>query len=231
MPRYLDLRQRIAVADFITEQVEYLPPDSLIRVRAEQVLHDVHHGKGAEVSREVLSAIARDVGRASWVPRVVLGRYVRTPAGKQDEWRRVVAAVSNSTAHLLERFRKSENVSSLEEVLAHESSHQAFRDAERIEIHEVRIHLLPAMWHEIKSRLSDDARTAQTLLATIEERIKSYRETGLAEAELDAGDVISRVEDWEDRLYFGGEVLDPEKLEAEVIFERSAEGEGGDRVE
>lgn len=231
MPRYLDLHHRIAVVDFIMEQMEYLSADALIRVRAEQIVHDVQHGKGADVSREALAAVARDVGRASWVPRVVLARYLRTPAGKQDEWRRVVAAVSNSTAHLLERFRKSENASSLEEVLAHESSHQAFHDAERIEIREVRIHLLPTMWHEIKDHVSDDARTAQALLATIEERLKAYRETGLAEAELDAGDIISRVEDWEDRLYFGGEVLDPEKLEAEVIFERSAEGEGGDRVE
>jgi hypothetical protein len=231
MPRHLNLQQRIAMIDFIMEQVEYLAPDSLIRVRAEQVVHDAQHGKGAEVSREVLATVARDVGRASWVPRIVLARYLRTPAGKQDEWRRVVAAVSNSTAHLLERFRKSENMSSLEEVLAHEFSSQAFHDAERIEIHEVRTHLLPTMWHEIKGHVSDDARTAQALLAKIEEHLKRYRETGLGEAELDAGDIISRVEDWEDRLYFGGEVLDPEKLEAEVIFERSAEGEGGDRVE
>lgn len=229
MPRYLDLHHRISVIDFILEYVEYLSSDSLIRTRAEQVAHDAQHG--GQVSRETLAAVARDVGRAAWVARVVLGRYLRTQAGKDDEWRRVIAAVSNSTAHLLERFKKSEGASSLEEVLTHDESGQALHDAERIEISEVRIHLLPNMWHEVKERLADDARTAQALLARIEEHIKRYRETGLGESELDAGDILSQVEDWEDRVYFGGEVLDPEKLEAEVVYERSAEGEGGDRVE
>ena len=123
---FLDLNDRTRVVDFLAEVLPYLPSDSLVRTRAEAVMSEMANGK--KVSKEALADLAKTVGRATYVPRVAVRRYVTDGAGAEEEWRRVAAAVRGSTRHLLERFRAGVGGTSLEAILAHEESHTALRE-------------------------------------------------------------------------------------------------------
>jgi len=215
---YLDLHDRIAVIDFIMDVVEYLPAGHDVRERAEKIIRDIEDGN--EVSAEALTDAVRDVGRAVWVPRVTTRRYMRTTEGQHDEWRRVVAAVSNSTAHLLERFRAGTKKDSIEEVLAHEESSSAFHDKERFEISEVQRHVHPTMWHEKRHDLEGNARQVEPELRGLEKAIDELRELGFStEAILDE-EIISKIERLEDRLYFEAEELNAERIQEEIKLYR-----------
>lgn len=215
---YLDLRDRIAVVDFITDIMTYLPADHDVRVRAEKVVQDIEDRR--EVSAEALASVAREMARATWVPRVTTKRYVQTPDGQRDEWRRVVAAVSNSTAHLLERFRAGTKRDSIEEVLNHEESSSAFHDGERFEIKEVQRHVLPTIWHEKREDLATNAKEAEAEFREIERRIVELRELGFSTDAISDAEIVSKVERLEDRLYYEAEVLNPERIEEEIALYR-----------
>lgn len=215
---YLDLQSRVAVLDFLLDAVEYLPGDDPVRERATKMIEDIENK--ASVSTEALASVARDVGRAAWVPRVALRRYLRTADGQREEWRKVVAAVSNSTAHLLERFRAGTKRDSVDEVLAHEESGTAFRDLERTEINEVRTHIHPLMWHEKKKDLQSHAGEIADELRILENKITELRDLGFSTTAIDDGEIASKIARLEDRLYFEGEELNPERINEEIKLYR-----------
>jgi len=214
---YLDLKDRVAMVDFMLEAVEYLenkPLHERVEHLSDAALHD------GDVSTEALEEATREVARASWAARIAVKRYIRTPEGKAEEWRRVVAAVSNSTGHLLERFRAGIPGTSLDAVLAHEESGSALREAERLEINEVRNHVLPAIWREKKESLADSAKEAQSLLATDEEILAALRRFAFDTPSPNADEIESKVRHYEDRIYYEGEEIEPEILQQEVVFYR-----------
>lgn len=215
---YLDLRDRTAVVDFIMDVIEFLPADHDVRVRAEKIIQDIEDRK--EVSAEALTDTAREVGRVTWVPRVTIKRYLRTTEGQHDEWRRVVAAVSNSTAHLLERFRAGTKKDAIDEVLAHEESSSAFHEKERFEISEVQRHVHPTVWHEKRKDLEDHARQADAELRELEKKIDELRELGFSTEAIPDEEIISKIERLDDRLYFEAEELSAERIQEDIALYR-----------
>lgn len=214
---YLDLKDRVAMVDFMLEAVEYVENNSLhdrVSHLADAALHE------GDVSTEALEEATREVARSSWGARIAVKRYIRTPEGKAEEWRRVVAAVSNSTGHLLERFRAGIPGTSLDDVLTHEESGSALHEAERLEINEVRNHVLPAMWRDRKASLADSAKEAQSLLATDEGILAALRRFAFDTPSPNADEIESKVRHYEDRIYYEGEEIEPEILQQEVTFYR-----------
>jgi hypothetical protein len=215
---YLDLNDRTAVIDFIVEAAEYLPAGHEARVRAEKIVQDIEDRKS--VSREALADAAKELARAAWAPRVALRRYLRTTEGQHDEWRRVVAAVSNSTAHLLERFRAGTRRDAIGEVLEHEESSSAFHEKERFEIAEVIRHVHPAMWHEKRNDLAAHQREAEAELLKIEKKIDELRELGFSTEAVPDEEIIAKIARLHDRLYFEAEELNVGRLEEEIALYR-----------
>jgi hypothetical protein len=215
---YLDLKDRVAMVDFMLDAVEYVESNPLherVSHLADAALH------GGDVSTEALEEAAREVARASFPARIAVKRYIKTSEGKAEEWRRIVAAVSNSTGHLLERFRSGIPGGSLDDVLSHEESGLALRDAERLEINEVRSHALASLWRDKKTDLAASANEAKTLLDTDEGILAALRRFAFDRPSPNADEIESKVRHYEDRIYYEGEEVDPEILQQEVVFYRN----------
>ena len=219
---YLDLQSPHQMTDFLLEASEYLPGNDPLRERVETIVDQVHSEK--TVSNESLAMLAKEVGKATWIPRIAIKRYLKTQEGQHDEWRRVVAAVSRSTAHLLERFRAGTKRDAIEEVLEHEESGTAFHEKERYEINEVRRHVLPAIWREKKDDFAGSVEELKEELTSIETRISILRDLGFSTEDIDDAEVMGKVTRLEDRLYFEGEEIDPEKIDVEINTYREQAG-------
>ena len=211
---FLDLKDRTRVIDFLAEVLPYLPQDNLVRTRAEAVLSEVANGKN--VSKEALADLAKTVGRATYVPRIAVRRYVADGDGAEEEWRRVAAAVRGSTRHLLERFKASVGGTSLEGILAHEESDTALREEERLEIDEVRRHVLPSIWIEKGGEMKEIAKDIERGLEAIEKHLADLRRIAFDEPSAPQDEIVLKIELIEDRLFFAGEEVPPEKIAQEV---------------
>lgn len=216
---YLDLRDREQVLDFILGALEYLEASHSVRKNADHLLDDIEQHE--RVSMEELATLARKVARAAFPRREAVERYIETPDGREHEWRKVVAAVSNSTGHLLERFRERTLAVSLEDVLKHEDSDIAFSEKERVEIQEVRRHILPVMYRERRTELQIYEQEAERNLEAIEERIKILRDLAFETPTVER-EIIGKIEAWEDRLYYEGEVLNTDSLDQEITYYKEA---------
>ncbi|HWQ99951.1 MAG TPA: hypothetical protein VN397_03845 [Candidatus Methylomirabilis sp.] len=212
---FLDLRNYEQALDFIADAIEYL--GSVARKHAEQELAKVEaHGP---LTTEELAMLAKDVGRKSWPARHALQVYLSSPSGCDLEWRKAVSAVSDSTAHILERFRHGTKCEAMDEVLSHDESASAFRDLERFEIAEVRRHVRHQIWREKHRELEKDVIAADKKLAAIVKRLDALRELA-GDAPWIQDEIMSKLERFEDRLYFEGEELDAEILDEEIKYYR-----------
>jgi hypothetical protein len=212
---FLDLRDRAQALRFVVETKEYLPPKE--RERADDLCERVDRGERIETRG--IADMARLIGRDTWVARRALAQYVETPAGCAEEWRRVTHAVSASTGHIMERFKHGTTCAALHAVLAHEDSDSAFRDVERIEIREVHRHVLPQLYHEQQKELKTFQVKAEKELKEITKRIKLLRDLAF-ESPWIQDEILSKIERWEDQLYFRGRPIPTELLDQELAFYR-----------
>lgn len=212
---FLDLRDRAQTLDFIAEALDYVSPTA--RKRLEKDPEVLMAGRSPEVER--LAALAKEAGRKSWAARRALQSFLASQNGCEIEWRKIVGAVSDSTAHLLERFRHGTKCESLNAVLGHDESASAFRDLERFEIAEVRRHARAAIWRDQRGALAKEAESAEKKLAAIVKRLDTLRELA-GEAPQLTDEIMSKLERYEDRLYFEGEELDVKVLDEEIRYYR-----------
>lgn len=206
---------RLELTDFLVEMIEYLDSKNPIRLRGQKIIEDI--GNDQEVSTEALKSVVEEVARASWSPRMALSAFLKTPEGSQAEWKGVVAAVRNSTEHVLERFKAGTNVGSIDELLVHAESNMALKESERTEIREVRTHLLPYLWHTHKKKLEDELKRAEETLKQIDTRLKSLREMA-TEDSINGKQILNKVAQYEAEMFGEGKVIDVEQLDDEIVF-------------
>jgi hypothetical protein len=212
----LNLRDRAQVLDFIAEHMAYLPDTE--RRKAEERFEDIEKDID-KPSREELADFARRVGRKSWTARRVLAAYLATQNGCDEEWRRVVSAVSSGTAHLLERFRHAEKCESLELTLSHDESDSAFRELERLEIAHVRSQIKQAIWKAKRKELAPQMEKEEARLVELTQRFEALR-TLAVETPWIQDEVLTKLERFEDDVYFGGKDLNPDELDEEIKYYR-----------
>lgn len=213
---FLDVHDKTAVLDFITEQVPYLP--EIERKKDAARLGAVENGFEHPSANE-LADWAQTVGRKSWPARQALKAYLKTQTGSDEEWRKVLANMSAGTAHLLERFRHGTKSVSLDNVLGHEESSSAFRDLERLEIDHVRREIQAAIWKGAKKKLTTHLKEAEATLAAIRQRLDILRELATSTPAIE-DELLGKLRSWEDDLYFEGVVLDVKELDAEIAAYR-----------
>jgi hypothetical protein len=213
---FLDVHDKIAVLDFITGQLPYLP--DVERKKDDARLRTVEGGKEHPTVEE-MADWARTVGKKSWPARQALAAYLKTQSGCDEEWKKVLANLSAGTAHLLERFRHGTKSESIDIVLAHEESSSAFRELERLEIEHVRREIHAAIWKGAKKKLAMHLKEADGALTSIQQRIEILRELA-ADTPRFQDELLGKIRRWEDDLYFEGKVLDVKELDAEIAYYR-----------
>lgn len=211
--RYLDLRDKARVIDFLLEHLEYASPKE--QSTAQAWITD--YQEGAKTPTDKLAEAARKFAIAIWPARFAVQRYFMTE-GIEEEWKKITSSVRPSTAHLLKRFRQGTGMKSLDETLQHAESDTALHEGERIEIAEVRSHLRQETWKNKKKMLVELVKEGEELLKETRERFAALRELALVLPRSMQDEVFSKIERFEDRMYFEGEVIPLEILDQEVQY-------------
>ncbi len=211
--RFLDLRDKTAVADFIMENLEFVPV--AFRAKAETMVKDLHDGK--KVHTDKLAEEAKKIAVASFPARFALNRFFQKE-GTKEEWERVIKTIRPSTAHLLKRFRDAAKLVSLDEVLEHAESDVALPDDERIEINEVRKHLREDYWKEHAKNLAQLVKDGQAHLEGYKHRLGKLRDLAVNLPTNLQDEVFSKIRHYEDCIFFEGDLIPLEILDEEIKY-------------
>ena len=211
--RYLDLRDKVRVIDFLAEHLDYA--SSKERSTAEAWIHDYQEGEKTPTDK--LAEAARKFAVSIWPARFAVHRYFMTE-GVEEEWKKITSSIRPSTAHLLKRFRQGTGTKSLDETLQHAESDTALKEGERFEIDEVRKHLRQDMWKTKKKVLAVLVKEGEELLKDARERFDALRELAVVLPRSMQDEVLSKIERYEDTMYFEGRAVSLEVLDQEVQY-------------
>ena len=208
---YLDFEQVPQVMDFIHTCMGFLS-------EPERVATDEAAEQAAQDAQKRVE-LARTLAKQTWPARRALAVYL-VKAGCDEEWRLVIAAVSKSTAHLLERFRHGTACETLEATLAHAESDTAFRVQERYEIGEVRRHVHEVLWRTHRGEaMAPLVRAATAQYTETMERLDALRTLAVETPWLE-GELLAKLAQFEDTFLFEGDPLSLEQLDEELAYYR-----------
>ncbi len=210
---YLDLRNHARVVDFLQEHLEYADGNEReASAKMVQIYED-----GGKLSTSTLVEAARQLGKAVWPARQAVRRWMKQEA-VEEEWKQVLSAIRPSTAHLLERMRKATESSHVDEMLAHPESDLALKLEEREEIRRVRDHVFLDVWKKRQPHLKIYLEEAQTELKGYLRRMEMLRDLAGSLPRSFADEIFAKIERYEDRILFEGEVISMETLDDEIRY-------------
>ncbi|MCC7522551.1 hypothetical protein IT407_02000 [Candidatus Uhrbacteria bacterium] len=215
MERYLNLQDPVAIADFMLSVIDFLPAKD--RKLYEQAAEAVHGGE--RLPKEHLAEMAKNIAGITWPARRALDHFLKT-IGSELEWEAVITNVRPATALLLKRLRKNAGTSDLESTLAHPDAGLAIHSEQEIEINMVRDEARIDLFETHKDALAPMIEEALVEFEAIKKRLKKIREQVFEMKGAAQDTLLARLEDMEDRVYFGGEAPALEALDAELQFDR-----------
>ncbi|MDQ7814430.1 MAG: hypothetical protein RDU25_01305 [Patescibacteria group bacterium] len=210
---YLDLKDTVRIMDFFEDYSDYATPKE--REIATSNLKKYHARE--ELKPEKLVDDIRKFAQAVWPARFALRRFFNEE-GAEEEWRRVTAAVRPSTAHVMKRFREGIGAHNLQACLDHDESVTAFTEVELMEIEEVRKQVRHDYWREKGATLDILFKSGQLELKAYLERLKRLRDLAAELPEEYSHEIYSKLERFEDRIFFEGEVVPLQILDEEVQY-------------
>lgn len=215
MQRFVNVEDPVMLADFMESVLEFVPKTD--RGPYQAFIDDVREGK--QVAIERLVQAAKNLGAVTWPARRALQRFL-SDVGAEIEWEAVLEAVRPTTATLLKRLRKRLETKTVDETLNHPEASYAIHEREEIELSMVRQEIQSRLWEEHKDALAPFLDEAATELSALRKRLKLLREQAMhVRGQEDL--IRSKVDALEDRIYFGGEAVPLEILDAEIAFDRS----------
>ncbi len=225
MDRHLNLHDSRAVADFMESVIEFLPEKD--RKPYQQMIDAVHAGE--KVSRERLAESAKNIGAVTWPMRRAIDHFLNS-VGSELEWEAVMEQTRPATALLLKRLRRNlAETASLNEALASTDAQYAIGSDQEIEISMLREEVRYSLYETHREALEPIIEENSVELEAIKKRLKKLRDQA---SETEDAATRERVLDTrarrEDRLYFGGEAMMLEALDAELHFDgEDSQGEKG----
>ncbi|MBU2566799.1 hypothetical protein KKG46_04550 [Patescibacteria group bacterium] len=210
---YLNLNSRTRIADFLSEWLGYGSKD--IKAKADTLLTAYDDGK--ELVAADMADVVRDLAIDIWPIRFALNRFF-TEEGGMVEWDLVEKAVTRSTAHLMERFRKTSGVNSLDDLFNHDDFDMSFKDAERSEIEQVRIHIREDYWKNHSQNLEKLEQEGRLILEQFVEEMEKMRKIAEGLPTMLQDELYSKISRFEDRTLYYGEHIPMELLNEELAY-------------
>lgn len=216
MERALDHSSPHALVDFIESILDFLPASD--RKPYQKMIEDVRAGKDIQLER--VEETAKNAAVVTWPRRYALSRFLQT-IGAGFEWEAVLAAVRPTTRVLLKRLQALHPDQPIGTVLETSDAAVAIGPDEELEIDLVREELVPTLWEEHGESLEPMIEEAQIELEAMKKRLRRLRNQADAAASADRTRFIEKLLSLEDRIYFDGEAVPLEVLDAELQFDAS----------
>jgi hypothetical protein len=211
--RHLDLQNRLAVLDFIDENVGYLPATA--RKPYAQIVEDVEDGK--KITDERLADVGKNLAVATWAARTALRTHL-DGAGAKEEWVALIDAVRPTTKLLLTRLHKNAPEENVDTVLKSADASIAFHAEEETEIDLLRSEIRVGLWEKLQKPLAKSVAAKEAEFEAMRQRLKRLREYANVPSRIQ-DQLRAKVDTLEDRVYFGGESIPIESLDAELRFD------------
>lgn len=212
---YLDLKDKPRVIDFLVFAAPYASQKDA--ELAEEWVKKYQLGE--HVATDGLAEVAKKLALASWPARDAVKTYL-SKDGAEEEWEKLLAMTSSSTALLLKRLRQNTGLTTLDEVLAHDDASTALREDERKEVEHLRVQIAEATWKEHGDDLKEKLKTSETALKEYRERFDALRELALSLSGSMQDELFSKLQHYEDRILFAGERVALEVLDEEIKYYR-----------
>lgn len=210
----LNLKDTTAVCDFIESVLPYVAEKD--RKAYEASILSVRDGE-AEPTKEQLAELAKEVAARTWPPRRALARFIET-VGSELEWEGVVKNVRPSTATVLRKLRKDASATDLRSTLAHPDASVLLKDDQEIEISMVGDEVRVDLYEDHQESLEPLVAEAEAELEAMKKRLKKLHDRAIESSGSAQEGMFDKLNDLEDRIYFGGEAFPLEVLDAEVQF-------------
>lgn len=211
---HLDLRDANAILSFIDGAVPFLPEkDRKVYLQMEADFHARKRVPPAKVAE-----IVRNLGAATWAKRRALDRFLST-VGAGLEWDAVLAAVRPTTALLLKRLRASQGERTLDEALKSSDAAMAIHDEEEIELQALRPEIRLRIWQEHEKALATIVQETEVECEAIKKRLKAMRDLAVQSKPARSAELMRKLEQLEDKFYFGAEMVPLEMLDNEIRFD------------
>jgi hypothetical protein len=214
MERYLNLHDLTATADFMESVIDFLPEKD--RKPYQQLIDRVH--EGMSVSAERLAEAAKNIGAVTWAARRALGHFIAT-VGAELEWEAMLEQARPATALLLKRLRRSAGTTTLDETLKCTDAQYAIGPDQEIEISMLRDEMRYHIWESHREALEPMIEEMVVELEAIKKRLKRLREQAAKSDAVTRDRLLDTLARFEDRLYFGGETIPLESLDAEIKYD------------
>jgi hypothetical protein len=211
---YLDLNDRTAVCDFIESVLPYLPEKD--RKTYEALIETGREGSEA-VTPERLAEAAKNIGIVTWPQRHALLRFIES-VGSELEWEAVVKNVRPSTAVILKRLRKDAGTIDLASTIAHADASIVLKPDQEIEISMVRDEARIDLYEDHKEALEPMIEDADRHIQAVNKRMKTLRDQAVVTSGVQQDTLFEKLNEWEDRIYFGCEMIEIELLDADLAF-------------
>jgi hypothetical protein len=208
----IDKRNALELADFIEEVIEYLPESD--RAPYEALANELAEQKN--VTLELALEKVTNLAVATWPSRRATRRFCEG-AGAGVEWDEIMAAVRPTTRVMLERLKKNTGLDTLDQVLASSDAPLAIHQDEETEIALLRPEVRAMIWLAHQAKLEPQVKAAQAELESMKKRIKLLRDTA-ARSSSTQSVVLEKLERYEDKIYFEGEAVPLDVLDAELKY-------------
>jgi hypothetical protein len=215
---YLDLNDRTAVCDFIESVLPYLPEKD--RKPYEALVSSARDGSD-EVTPERLAEEAKNIGAMTWPARHALSRFIES-VGSELEWEAVVKNVRPTTATILKKLRKDAGATDLASTLKDDDASIVLKPDQEIEISMVRDEARIDLYEDHREALEPMIDEAAKELEAMKKRLKRLRDRAVEVTGTMQDSAFEKLKELEDRIFFGGEAIPLEVLDAEVEFEGGA---------
>jgi hypothetical protein len=214
--RLLNLRDTVAVCDFIESILGFLPEKD--RKPYEAVVEEAREGKDVTVER--LAEMAKNIAAVTWPRRRALARFIET-VGSELEWEGVIKNVRPTTGSTLKKLRKDSGAADLTSTLAHPDASTLLKPDQEIEIGMIRDEVRASLYEDHAESLEPLIDEAQSELEAMKKRLKKVREQADAVTGTQQIAYFDKLADLEDRIYFSGEAIPLEILDAEMQYDAS----------
>ncbi len=211
---HLDLRDSNAILSFIDRAVPFLPEkDRKVYLQMEADFQARKRVPPAKVAE-----IVRNLGAATWAKRRALDRFLST-VGSGFEWDAVLTAVRPTTALLLKRLRASNGEKTLDEALKSSDAAMAIHDEEEIELQALRPEIRLKIWRDHEKKLLPMMEETEVECEAIKKRLKAMRDLAMKSKPARSTELMTKIEQLEDKFYFGAEMVPLEQLDNEIRFD------------
>ncbi len=182
----------------------------------QKIVDQIQAGEDIPQDRQI--EMAKNIGAVSWPKRFAIKKFLED-IGNELEWEAVLEAVRPATRALLKELRKSLKAKTIDEALESSDAAIIIHPEQEVEIEMVREQIRLQLWKEHEEHLEELIQEGVTELEAMRKRLQQLRKQAEQMEGSQQDLLFHKLDAFEDRLYFGGELLQLSMLEEELRYD------------